>query len=214
MTETDLTTLFTKTRAQNNLSDRQLKVLQASLTLFAKVGYDRASTTDIAQLAGVSEGTVFSQFKTKEQLLRAILTPFIDQVLPLAADEFLEQLQMENLPHFVDFITFITHDRMSFVMKNRGEFKIFVQEMGRNPELLQMLTQRLNTLINSRLSELLMAYQDKGELVKWAPMRISRYITSVLLGYLLPNVLMSDEPLDIEAQTQEVVEFLLRGLHA
>lgn len=45
-------------------------------------------------------------------------------------------------------------------------------------------------------------------------MRISRYIVSVILGYLLPNTLMSDEPLVIEQQTRECVEFLMRGLSA
>ncbi|WP_125607342.1 TetR/AcrR family transcriptional regulator [Lapidilactobacillus bayanensis] len=196
------------------LSKKQQSVLKASLVLFSKVGYDRTSTYEIAKLAGVSEGTVFSQFKTKNQLLHAVLEPFIGEVLPLVASDFVNQLQTESLPHFVDFLNYIVHDRMSFVMGHRSEFKIFVQEMGRNPQLLIMLTSRLNTLINHRLSDMLQDYQNKGELIEWDPMRISRYIVSVILGYLLPNTLMSDEPLDIEQQTQECVAFLMRGLSA
>lgn len=201
-------------KAITQLSKKQQAVLKASLSLFAKVGYDRTSTYEIAKLAGVSEGTVFSQFKTKNQLLHAILGPFIGEILPMAASDFINQLQTTSLPHFEDFLNYIVHDRMSFVMNHRSEFKIFVQEMGRNPQLLIMLTERLNTLINRRLSEMLRFYQDKGELIAWDPMRISRYIVSVILGYLLPNTLMSDEPLVIEQQTRECVEFLMRGLSA
>lgn len=201
-------------KAITQLSKKQQAVLKASLSLFAKVGYDRTSTYEIAKLAGVSEGTVFSQFKTKNQLLHAILGPFIGEILPIAASDFINQLQTTSLPHFEDFLNYIVHDRMSFVMSHRSEFKIFVQEMGRNPQLLIMLTERLNTLINRRLSEMLRFYQDKGELIAWDPMRISRYIVSVILGYLLPNTLMSDEPLVIEQQTRECVEFLMRGLSA
>lgn len=196
------------------LSKKQQSVLKASLSLFAKVGYDRTSTYEIAKLAGVSEGTVFSQFKTKNQILRAILGPFIGEILPMAASDFINQLQTESLPHLEDFLNYIVHDRMSFVMNHRSEFKIFVQEMGRNPQLLEMLTERLNGLINQRLSAMLQDYQAKGELIDWEPMRISRYIVSVILGYLLPNTLMSDEPLDIEQQTTECVAFLMRGLSA
>lgn len=215
MDNTDTSKIQTQDQPEfATLSKKQQSVLKASLSLFAQVGYDRTSTYEIAKLAGVSEGTVFSQFKTKNQILHAILGPFIGQILPMAASDFVNQLQTESLPHFEDFLQFIVYDRMSFVMAHRSEFKIFVQEMGRNPNLLTMLTERLNTLISRRLSDMLQEYQSKGELIDWDPMRVSRYIVSVILGYLLPNTLMSDQPLDIDHQARECIEFLMRGLSA
>ena len=62
----NLTDLFSSSLAESQLSAKQQAVLKASLNLFSEQGFDRTSTKDIAQLAGVSEGTVYKQFKTKE----------------------------------------------------------------------------------------------------------------------------------------------------
>ncbi len=54
-----------------SISDEQ--ILEAAQQLILEKGLD-ATTLEIAQHAGVSEGTVFKRFKTKEQLFVAVLT--------------------------------------------------------------------------------------------------------------------------------------------
>ncbi|WP_225047766.1 TetR/AcrR family transcriptional regulator [Lacticaseibacillus kribbianus] len=212
MAQQDVSDLFASELDQTTLSKKQQAVLKASLKLFADQGFASTSTLDIARAAGVSEGTVFKRFKTKEGLLRAILGPFLRGVLPIAAGEFMNRLVRTHAPHFKDLLEFAVRDRVTFVMANRNEMKVFIQEMVKDPNMLADLTTQLNQLINSALAPLFKQYQDAGELVCWEPMRIVRYITGTILSYLLPNVVMSAAPLDIDQVCQDSYEFLLRGL--
>ena len=58
----------------SNLSLKQRQVLLSSLKLFSEIGFENTTASLIAKEAGVSEGTVFSYFKTKEGILEAILS--------------------------------------------------------------------------------------------------------------------------------------------
>ncbi|WP_407894316.1 TetR/AcrR family transcriptional regulator [Lacticaseibacillus sp. N501-2] len=206
-------TFFSQATTQDhNLSPKQQAVLAASLELFAQKGYDATSTADIAHRAGVSEGTIFKRFRTKEGLLQAVLGPFLNQVMPRAADAFVSDLAAQRFPHFQDLLTYAIQDRIRFVMENRAEMKIFIQEVGKNPELLVTMTNMLADLLRDSLNDIFKVYQDKGELVRWESMRIMRYCTSVMIGYLIPNVIMDDQPVNCTQVTHDAVEFLCAGL--
>ena len=50
------------------------KVLAAALELFSNNGFHATTTAKIAQLAGVSEGTIYKYFPSKNELLKQLLT--------------------------------------------------------------------------------------------------------------------------------------------
>ncbi|MDN5032734.1 MULTISPECIES: TetR/AcrR family transcriptional regulator [unclassified Streptococcus] len=78
------------------LSDKQKRVLIASLTLFSEIGFEKTTSLDIARRAEVSEGTVFSYFKTKEGILNTLLLLFFDQVIPETIELFTDQKVLCN----------------------------------------------------------------------------------------------------------------------
>ncbi|MDP2697046.1 TetR/AcrR family transcriptional regulator [Thalassospira sp.] len=55
-------------RSQRREETRE-KILEAARHCFGSAGFDATSTREIAQRAGVAEGTVFAHFPTKEELL-------------------------------------------------------------------------------------------------------------------------------------------------
>ncbi|SNT00232.1 transcriptional regulator, TetR family [Ekhidna lutea] len=55
------------------MTEKQEKILEVALDLFAKDGYAATSTSKVAKEAGVSEGLIFRHFVSKEGLLRSIL---------------------------------------------------------------------------------------------------------------------------------------------
>lgn len=55
------------------MTEKQEKILNTALELFAEHGYDSTSTSKVAKAAGVSEGLIFKHYKNKEGLLAAIM---------------------------------------------------------------------------------------------------------------------------------------------
>ncbi|HEY9873152.1 MAG TPA: helix-turn-helix domain-containing protein, partial [Candidatus Obscuribacterales bacterium] len=50
------------------------KILRAAQRLFAQQGYEGTTTRDLAQAAGVAEGTLFRHFATKKAILIEVAT--------------------------------------------------------------------------------------------------------------------------------------------
>jgi AcrR family transcriptional regulator len=83
-----------RTGAGDDLSARE-RILAIAMRLFAERGFDRTSTARIADAAGVPHGLIFYHFKTKMDLLLAVirddrLSVLDDVVPPLAPGVALE----------------------------------------------------------------------------------------------------------------------------
>lgn len=210
----NLTDLFSSSLAESQLSTKQQAVLKASLSLFSEKGFDRTSTKDIAQLAGVSEGTVYKQFKTKEGILQALLAPMIQQVIPSAFTEFIHEIGEQQLPDLHTFLTFIVHNRMAFAIANQAQLRILAATLLQDATLSQTLAEKFQKQFMNKAIHLLAVYQQEGALVNWPLTRILRYIFGTILSYLLPVVLGIQSGFDLEAVVPEAVAFLERGLRA
>ncbi|WP_244134510.1 TetR/AcrR family transcriptional regulator [Weissella paramesenteroides] len=99
----NISTLFSKSLDEMDISDKQKAVLQASLTLFSEKGFENTSTHDIAAMADVAEGTVYKQFKTKQELLQVVVDSIIDEVIPKVANEFIDEITKPEGPTFKIF---------------------------------------------------------------------------------------------------------------
>ena len=62
------------TRPLSRTEQREADILEAAIYLFANDGFHDTSTRRIAARAGISEGTLFNYFSSKNELMRAILT--------------------------------------------------------------------------------------------------------------------------------------------
>ncbi len=70
------------------MTEKKENILAIALNLFAKQGYEATPTSQIAKVAGVSEGLIFRHFENKEGLLNAILEegqarlkPYIEEIV-------------------------------------------------------------------------------------------------------------------------------------
>ena len=211
MANKNFTTLFSESLDQSDLSAKQQAVLRASLELFSQKGFDRTSTRDIADRAAVSEGTVYKQFKTKDGILKAILEPFIHQVLPKAVTEFIVDMSQSTTPTIDEFLEIAVKNRMQFALDKRQQLRILLQEITRDANLVSLISKEAVNIINSPLGNFIRKYQEDGQLVDWPLQRIIQYIFGTVLTYLLPKVLAGGE-LDIDKASKETVEFVMGGL--
>src|SRR6516165_10514317 len=77
---------------QTKVATRQ-RILTVAAKLFARVGWERATTRSIATSAGIAAGTLFNYFPSKE----AIAVTLISDALAKAKEEFEERRRGESL---------------------------------------------------------------------------------------------------------------------
>ena len=83
--------------AKARLEDaRRVQILAAATLVFARKGFDRATVSEIAQAAGLAEGSIYNYFRSKEELLvhiprqlaQPVLAPLLEQApMPATAAE-------------------------------------------------------------------------------------------------------------------------------
>ena len=70
-----------KQRRSRRKNDRPAELLDAALELFTQKGYSATRAEEIARKAGVSKGTLFLYFATKEELFEAVVKTTVMSVL-------------------------------------------------------------------------------------------------------------------------------------
>jgi AcrR family transcriptional regulator len=60
---------------------RRHQIMDAALTVFSHLGFERASMDDIAKEAGVSKGALYLYYKSKDAIIAKLLQLFFDQAL-------------------------------------------------------------------------------------------------------------------------------------
>ena len=122
--------------SEENMPRGKKKVLMAALKLFSEKGVDRTSTAEIAKESGMSEGTIFKYYKSKENLLNSIVDPLL-KVVPIYMNEVEEKYTQpfENIDKLEDTIFFILKDRYEFICRNKCAFIIVVNRDRKSTRL-------------------------------------------------------------------------------
>lgn len=116
------------------------KIMQAAVEMISTKGYNGTSTLQIAEHAGLSQATLFKYFKTKVDLLTAILHP----VVPGLFGSFFEGLLAFETTE--EKVHYLVHNRMAYLKKNRALMKIILQEIFSNKKLRKEQLYIWNTL--------------------------------------------------------------------
>ena len=189
------------------LSDKQKRVLIASLTLFSEIGFEKTTSLDISRRAEVSEGTVFSYFKTKEGILNTLLLLFFDQVIPETIELFTDQKVLCNDESVTVFFRSMIEDRLNFLINNRDIIKILFSRCLIDSSWFEKTESIVQNNIVTPLNPILDNYKVKGELVNWPNERIIRNIISLMLSYAVPSILNS-KAIDVGKVSDEMIEIL------
>lgn len=73
-------------RVVKEAEERRNEILDVAEELFAAKGYDNASTNDILERIGIARGTLYYHFKSKEEILDAIIARMTDRLMAKATE--------------------------------------------------------------------------------------------------------------------------------
>ncbi len=111
-------------------------ILQSAIDLFSQKGFNATSTAEIAAAAGVAEVTVFRHFKTKKDILLAVLEQFLEAFGREVVINPIRAIVEENegKPQR-DILVMMVRDRIALLEKNSDILWIVITEMKYHPEL-------------------------------------------------------------------------------
>lgn len=167
---------------------RRNQILDAAATVFAEKGFHRASTKEIAQTAGVAEGTIYNYFESKQDLLIGIMSQMAEvETLP---EEFMEALEGDVR----DFFIAMFHNRMGQMEQAQEMMQAILPEVMVNPKLRERFYQQFVLRLATLLEQYVEARIELGHIRPVDTALAARAVQSMVIGLLIFRIL-GDEPL-------------------
>ncbi|MFD0771710.1 TetR/AcrR family transcriptional regulator [Bacillus sp. CGMCC 1.60114] len=213
MTEDWLEELIAATGTDKR-NERQMRILEAAVDMFSEKGYSATSTSEIAKRAGVAEGTIFRYYKTKKDLLLAVVMPTLTKfAAPFFVQTFAKEIFENTYDSYENFLRAVIRNRFEFARKHFPMLKILIQEVPFHPELKDEIQQLLAKEIYSRFEKIVNHFQEQGQIIELPTPAVLRFTLSPVMGLILTRfLLLPEEKWDDEAEIESTVQFILYGL--
>jgi AcrR family transcriptional regulator len=195
------------------LTDKQQRVLEAAIDVFAERGFHGASTSEIAKRAGVAEGTLFKQYKTKKELLIGALAPFLLRTVApiLLAD--VRQILVAPHATFEDFVRALYRNRGEFISKHQRMVRVVFQELPFHAEVREMVKDTIVKAILPDATALVQRFQREGQVVEADPLSIVRLVVGTFFVYAVSRVVVAPKHAwNDDSELQLMVQMVSRGL--
>lgn len=201
--------VYEKNKELINLTPKQNLIFRSAIHLFATKGFATTSTQEIANLAQVSEGTLFKKFNNKNQLLSMIIKPLAIELLP---KDPLNLVKSDPI-NLSDFVFSFVNNRVNFINRNILSIKILIKEITYN----QTLTDKfLSWVPKERINEfnyLLSILKEQKEIVNWPDSEIMRFLLSEMTGYVIHHYFFRcDKEWKDSEEINRIINFTIKGL--
>lgn len=206
--------IIQESNKENKLTKKQENILIAAVELISEKGYEKVSTAEIAKKAGVAEGTIFRQYKTKRDLLDAILIPsLIRFAKPMIIKEFISEVLDKEYPSLENFVETIVRDRYEFAKEETPLFKIIIQEMISQDYIKEEIRKTFLNDAYPVFTKLINKFKIENEIINVDEMTFFRIIITNTLGFLIPRfVLFPDSHWDDEKEINMVIQNIIKSL--
>jgi AcrR family transcriptional regulator len=201
-----------QTRWRRRKEARPAEIVEAALACFNERGFAATRLEDVAARAGVTKGTIYLYYPSKEDLFKAAvrggLVPIIERVEALLAEPIAATVLLQRL---VMTWEAVVASPLSVIPK------LVIAEAGNFPDLARFY---LDTVVH-RAFDLIAAILRRGiEQGEFRPVDVNHVVFCVI-GPLLFTVLWQqslgrhdDQPLDTSAVLRAHLDLLLHGLQA
>lgn len=192
---------------------RRTQILEAAARVFAEKGYDGATVTEIAHAAGLSEGSIYNYFQSKEHLLINIPGQLVEPVLVPLADRPPLPADLAGVERALVEVASAAVER---VRRHAGFLKVFLSALPYlSPEAREAYVRLLPTHVAEILEQFLRAGMRTGLFRRdLNPAIAARTLPGMLLVFLmLQEVLLERKltPFDYDDVVSEAVEIFLYG---
>ena len=194
-------------------TEKQRRILQAAVDVFAEKGFAGTPTAEIAKRAGVAEGTIFKHYKTKKDLLLGVVAPLFARFI--APQVIAPVRAILQTPHgsLEALLRALVQERVSFIRQHQRMVRIVLQEVSFHPELRDLLARTFGPLVLDDAVALITRLQAEGRLRQGPPLSVVRLIVGTLMTFAVTRfVVFPDRDWDDDAEVELMVAVLAAGL--
>jgi len=203
-------------RRERRKEARPGELLDAALDLFVEKGFAATRSEEVAARAGVSKGTLFLYFPSKEELFKAVVRENISGRFAEWNEEF--DAFEGSTPDMVRYCMRVWWERLG-ATRASGITKLMISEARNFPELAAFYQQEVIRPAHDLLRRILRRGVARGEFrpldIEYAVFGITApIIFLIMMKHSLGACVPQEYPVDPERYIASQVELLLKGMCA
>ncbi|MGE6260991.1 TetR/AcrR family transcriptional regulator [Heyndrickxia sporothermodurans] len=185
--------------------DRKQLIIDAATKSFSLFGYKATTMDQVAKLANVGKGTIYTFFKNKEELFDEIVTSLIKEMKASAEEAIDSNLTFfENMHHVLFRI-------LEYRKEHQLTIKLFQEEREMGTPAVTEVIRKVEFVTLNYIKGFIQEAIDKGEIKKCDP-EITAFIVLKLYISLIFDWEKNHSPLDKEEIADLFESYLFKGL--
>jgi AcrR family transcriptional regulator len=194
-------------RRRLNKEIRQAELLDTAGEVFREKGYQMASTAEIAERAGVVEGTIYRYFASKHELLNKV----VERAYEESIADFATHL--EGITGTWNQLRYLIWRHLKTIYEDPAIARLVQYEVKTDPEYRNTVVFDLNRAYTRRTIGIIEAAMKSGEFHSDIPVRIVRDMIYGCIDHHTWSYLRGErEELDINAIADHITNLIYRGL--
>lgn len=185
--------------------DRKQLILDAASQSFSSFGYKATTMDQVARLAKVGKGTIYTFYKNKEELFHEIISSLIVEMKAEA-----EGVMIEGESFFIN-ADLALHTLLEYRTDHQLVIKLLQEEKEMGTPTVSDVIQKLERAVVSYISKLIVSAIDAGEIKACDP-EITAFVIYKLYIALIFDWERYNSPLDKEEIPNLFRLYLIEGL--
>lgn len=163
-----------ETRRDRRIAARQAQILDAAAHVFSQKGYQNATTKEIAEMADVSEGTLYNYFANKRDLLIGVARAY--------ADEIMADMSLIQPEGYEDYLAQFMANRFRRG-RERRLFMVFLYESRWNEDVRRYYVEEAMHHIIAQTEQNIRDLIARGTLRDVDPTIAARTMSATIMGF-------------------------------
>jgi len=184
------------------------RILKAALRLFAKSGYDGTTTRDLAESAGIAEGTLFRHFPNKKAILIEVATQGWVEILTDLLTELSEMGSYKAVAQ-------VMRRRMLNLHKNADMLKVCFMEAQFHPELRDRIQLEVINKMTDVAEVFFQSAMDQGIYRRTNPKIVARVFLGMfaVAGFSQDTIVgEGSSPKEMQEMAEGLADIFLNGV--
>jgi TetR/AcrR family fatty acid metabolism transcriptional regulator len=194
--------------ARKRTDDKRARILQAAVKVFARSGYFGARVSEIAEAAGIADGTIYLYFRGKEDILVSLFDEVMAEHLQAGREELARLGDVEQK------LVRIAERHLRMLGGNRDLAVVFQVELRQSTKFMERFTASWLHDYFELLDAVIAEGQRDGTLRPELPRKVVAKAFFGALDEMVTSWILSHKDYDLAREAGPVVDLLLRGAAA
>jgi AcrR family transcriptional regulator len=186
-------------------------LIESAIHMFQKKGFQLTRVSDIVSAAGVSQGTFYNYFKSKEEIFRNICNEFINELQTLFIERTEHLFDGNSIEEIVANVHRIVRDVIRIYRENLSVAELLFREGIGNGGLFKEIYEDILTIFLALIEEQIKKARSRG-LVQMKDPDIASVLLFGLFERGLFYFMLIRRDTDLVKLEQVMVDFILNAL--